>query len=142
MGNTPEYHAWENMKQRTLNPNHASHKNYGGRGIKICKRWDKFKNFYADMGDRPSPKHMIDRTDVNGHYEPSNVKWVTRSWQNHNRRAYSNTGIQYISKIKLKGYIYFAIDYTNHETGKRYRKALKTLDEAKILLKEVQDAEK
>lgn len=71
-----EYHAWASMKSRCLNPNTASFKRYGARGIKVCERWMDFTNFYADMGEKPSPKHSLERLDTNGNYEPSNCVWA------------------------------------------------------------------
>lgn len=73
----PEYYAWDHMKARCLRPNSANYHRYGGRGIKICKRWMKYENFLADMGRRPSPKHSLDRIRVNGNYTPKNCRWAT-----------------------------------------------------------------
>jgi len=85
----PEYMGWISMKQRCYNPKHKSYKNYGGRGIRVCKRWLlSVENFLADVGDRPSPNYSIDRIDNNGNYEPKNVRWATGKIQVKNRRKY------------------------------------------------------
>src|SRR4051794_39689247 len=54
---TREYKCWELLRDRVNNPNHHAWERYGGRGIKICDRWNLFENFYADMGPKPGPKY-------------------------------------------------------------------------------------
>lgn len=74
------------MRQRCLNPNDQKYKDYGGRGIKICKRWlDSFEHFLADMGPKPKGK-SIDRRDNDGDYTPKNCHWATPLEQRHNQR--------------------------------------------------------
>lgn len=80
-----EYRCWHAMRHRCLNPHNRSWKRYGGRGIKVCARWHKFENFYADMGPRPNPELSIERIDNDGNYTPRNCKWGTRSEQSKNR---------------------------------------------------------
>lgn len=82
--NTPEYRAWEAMRQRCLNPNNPKYPRYGGRGIKVCPRWRSFIGFLADMGKRPSAQHSLDRKDNDGNYEPDNCRWATRLEQDLN----------------------------------------------------------
>lgn len=89
MSKTPTYKSWEMMIQRCTNPNFDSYEYYGGRGIKVCKKWLDFRNFYADMGDKPEGK-SLDRIDVNKNYEINNCKWSTQSEQLINRRIVSN----------------------------------------------------
>lgn len=76
---------WSAMRQRCNNPNDKGFKNYGGRGIKVCKEWGAFANFLRDMGPRPAGG-MLDRTNNDGNYEPGNCRWTTRKEQNGNRR--------------------------------------------------------
>lgn len=81
-----EYKIYGAMKQRCYNPKNNRYYLYGERGIKVCDRWlENFKNFFDDMGPRPSDRHSIDRIDSNGMYEPTNCRWATYSEQNTNK---------------------------------------------------------
>lgn len=83
----PEYNSWVHMIQRTTNPRHKNWNHYGGRGISMCTEWrHSFAAFFAHVGPKPTPQHSIDRINVNGHYEPGNVRWATPKEQTQNRR--------------------------------------------------------
>lgn len=88
LSDRPEYDAWVNMLSRCYNPDCESYPRYGGRGIRVCEQWKNSPEaFLADVGDRPSPKHSLDRIDNDGGYEPSNVRWSTYAEQNRNHSA-------------------------------------------------------
>ena len=97
MYGTKTYSSWFSMKSRCLNPNATGYKNYGGRGIVICKRWLKFENFYQDMGNRPEDK-TLDRKNNNGNYNKSNCRWSSRIEQENNKT--SNHLLTYQGKTK------------------------------------------
>jgi hypothetical protein len=94
LSRTREYRAWAGMIQRCTNERLPKFPRYGGRGIRVCERWRfSFTDFLADMGPRPSPKHSLDRIDVNGHYEPGNCRWATAQEQQWNRENNHNVTI-------------------------------------------------
>ena len=77
---TRTYKTWKEMRQRCNNPNNDKWKWYGGRGIRICSRWDIFEAFLQDMGERPEGM-TLDRVDNDGDYEMSNCVWASHKDQ-------------------------------------------------------------
>lgn len=95
----PLYLTWKGMIGRCSNAEDAGFANYGARGITVCARWvASFEDFLADMGEKPTPEHSIDRIDNDGGYwcgacaecvaagRASNCRWATRAVQARNTR--------------------------------------------------------
>ena len=129
---TAEYKVWSGMKARCLIPSATGYHNYGGRGIGVCDRWLKFLNFYADMGDRPSDYHSIERVDNDGDYCPENCEWATKLQQSINHRTridspYKATGVtfhngKFRARIQFDGKVTFLGSFHKKEEAIAARK--------------------
>ena len=101
MRDDPFYRAWCSMRYRCSNKNQKGYKNWGGRGIAVCKRWEEFLNFKDDMHvsylshlkKHGKSQTTLDRINNDKNYSPGNCKWSTRFEQNSNTRK--NTYIEF-----------------------------------------------
>ena len=119
---TQERNIWYEMKRRCNDPTRHNYKYYGGRGIKVCQRWQgSFDAFYDDMGARPEG-HSIDRVDNSGNYDPNNCRWATMAEQTANRRPRPNK--HGVTGVSLSNGRYMA------QFHHKYLGSFATLDEA------------
>lgn len=79
------YTTWISMRDRCRNKNNKQYKDYGGRGIFICKEWEQFSNFKKDMGSKPLG-HQLDRVDNEGPYCKENCRWASIKFNQNNKR--------------------------------------------------------
>lgn len=102
------YQTWHGMMYRCYSPKCTNWHRYGGRGIRVCRRWHKFVNFANDMPPRPNPwdrTWSIDRINNDRGYKLSNVRWATRSTQSNNRNFWTSdkeTEYQYNLQLMRK----------------------------------------
>ena len=103
-GESVEYQTWKRMISRCTNEKNKNYADYGGRGIVVCERWKIFQNFLDDIGKRPEG-FSIERIDVNGNYDPSNCKWISKNRQATNRRdsVLTEDGVREIRELIKAG---------------------------------------
>jgi len=87
LSESPLYKTWIGIMDRCYNPANPAYKRYGGRGIKVAKKWRSISNFIGDLKERGFPNATLDRIDNDGDYEPGNVRWATRKEQNRNKSS-------------------------------------------------------
>jgi len=113
MSDTKLYYTWFGMMQRCNNPNSSEYFRYGGRGITVCEKWEDIVAFVRDVSELPNyleEGFTLDRKDINGNYEPNNVRWATKSTQSANQRKqegsvytgvfHSRVGCRWESRIR------------------------------------------
>lgn len=87
MTGTRMHRIWKGMRTRCTNPKAHQYKDYGGRGIRVCERWESFESFYEDMKAGYTDELSIDRINNDGDYAPNNCRWATRAEQAKNKRT-------------------------------------------------------
>jgi hypothetical protein len=98
------------MRMRTLNPNHKSYNNYGGRGITLCDEWLDVQNFWDwAMSNGYSDELSIDRIDNDAGYSPENCRWATQTIQSRNTRIQKNNTSGYRGVSFYKNYKMFVV---------------------------------
>lgn len=116
----PEYESYQKMMRRCYDKNADNYEFYGGRGIKVCRRWRRsVANFISDMGRKPEPDYTLDRINVNGDYEPANCRWADSRTQQRNKRVCkkSKTGITGVIPYKGKYQANIRVNGKLHHLG-------------------------
>jgi hypothetical protein len=128
MTHTRIYKIWKGMRNRCNNPNYHSYHRYGGRGIRVCDRWEEFENFYKDMSKEYFDTAEIDRVNNNKDYSPDNCRWVSHKENSNNRSKY-NSNSDYTGVFKTKKYGTYQVNLS-HNRKVIYIGSYKTLKEA------------
>lgn len=108
------------MRLRVKYPDTNGYENYGGRGIKICERWESYQNFKDDMGPTFIIGLTIDRINPDGDYSPENCKWATHLEQQRSKRKH----------LRYNGEL--VVDYANR-IGKKYNTVVNYLKRNHLL---------
>lgn len=116
MRHSKEYNIWSKVIDRCKNSNCERYPNYGGRGITVCERWEKFENFFADMGKCPDG-FSIERVNNNGIYEPGNCIYADAFTQAKNRRTRvdNKSGVPGVFWYTYKGINKWAVTITRRK---------------------------
>ena len=81
------YKVWRSMKARCQNPNDASYRIYGARGIAVFPAWNLFKPFLSWATANGYREGLtIERVDNDSGYCPTNCTWIPKAEQSSNTR--------------------------------------------------------
>lgn len=122
MTNTRVNRIWRAMLSRCRNKNTINYRHYGGKGIRVCKRWESFENFFADMGHPPTEKHSLDRIKSDGNYEPGNCRWATQLDQVRNTKRTIRLTVNGVTKPLAEWCDERGVDYFT--ARRRHRKGI------------------
>src|SRR3990167_10090542 len=123
---TKLYRVWANMKQRVLNPNHKSYKDYGGRGITVCNEWLEFIPFRDwALSNGYAEGLRINRIFNDGNYEPSNCEWITQKENNRKKGSNKIKNIEMADEIR---YLHKIKKYKRKELAKKYKVSIFTIN--------------
>lgn len=84
--NNRMYRIWYSMKARCYRQSHNRYNLYGGRGIKVCDKWQAYEGFFEDMEKGYADTLTLDRIDNDKDYAPDNCRWATQKEQQNHRR--------------------------------------------------------
>jgi len=93
---TKTYGIWKSMRGRCRCITDVRYSSYGGRGIRVCDRWNEFDNFLRDMGMAPLGM-SLDRINNDGPYSPENCRWADNKTQSRNKST--NCKIEFRGKL-------------------------------------------
>lgn len=112
--NNRQYRIWYNMIRRCYNKNNKDYKRYGGKGIKVCKKWkEDFYNFYNwSLKNGYDDTLTIDRINNKGNYSPNNCRWTTMIQQHRNYSQNRNYTINNETKCLTEWCEIYHINYT------------------------------
>lgn len=100
LSHVPGHKAWCSMRDRCLNPNNASYKHYGAKGITVCDSWlNSFEAFLEDMGEQPKGL-SLDRIDGNLGYSKANCRWATNAEQASNKSNNVRLTVNGVTKLQ------------------------------------------
>lgn len=123
------YGVWQAMRDRCSNPNRSDYHRYGGRGIKVCTRWqESFEAFVADMGTPPAGM-TLDRLDNDGDYSPKNCRWASRKEQ-----VYNSTRIRYVAVGSIRMPLQEALSKCGCKKDAFYRRQRRGWSEEEALM--------
>lgn len=136
MSYTKIYARWRGMMSRCYKKNMKFFNRYGGRGIKVCKRWHNFENFYVDMGNPPFEGAQLDRYPNNdGDYELGNCRWATSKENNNNRHNSKQEKFRTSIHYKNKYQSYIIVNKKNFYIG-LFKTQKEAIEAGKIMQKE------